>query len=286
MSRHYELNFEIGKVGCTLITVQPNNAPEKLEGLYFEHYHPCFELHFVERGESRFIIGSSEISLLENDLLLIPPRLYHREIFTSQDNVKMSLTVAISPPCSDMEKGDLQFYSAFNWDKETIVNINNCLPKELLLKIKSLAEKDATYVNRERARLLCASLLIELYELVSTDKENREKLREPRFSEEYVIDTFIALNFKSNSLKEELAKSLNVSPRQLHRIITEKYGKNYREKLIEMRVKIATGLLSSSEKSVAEISEFLGYSSPANFSTFFKKATGKTPSQLRSDKRQ
>ena len=38
------------------------------------------------------------------------------------------------------------------------------------------------------------------------------------------------------------------------------------------------------EKSVAEISEMVGYSSPANFSTFIKNVTGKTPSAIRRER--
>ena len=78
---------------------------------------------------------------------------------------------------------------------------------------------------------------------------------------------------------------LHVSPRQLHRIIKKSYGKSYREKLSEIRVEIATSFLSGSDKSIAEISELLGYSTPANFSTFIKNATGKTPSEIRKGKK-
>lgn len=43
-------------------------------------------------------------------------------------------------------------------------------------------------------------------------------------------------------------------------------------------------LLLTTEKSVAEISEMVGYSSPANFSTFIKNVTGKTPSAIRRER--
>ena len=47
---------------------------------------------------------------------------------------------------------------------------------------------------------------------------------------------------------------------------------------------VSMDLLLTTEKSVAEISEMVGYSSPANFSTFIKNVTGKTPSAIRRER--
>jgi len=60
---------------------------------------------------------------------------------------------------------------------------------------------------------------------------------------------------------------------------------NYRDKLKEIRLEIALNFLSHSDKSIAQIAQLLGYGSSANFSAFIKKATGKTPSQLRKEAR-
>ena len=43
-------------------------------------------------------------------------------------------------------------------------------------------------------------------------------------------------------------------------------------------------LLLTTEKSVAEISEMVGYSRPAKFSTFMKNVTGNTPSAIRRER--
>ena len=56
---------------------------------------------------------------------------------------------------------------------------------------------------------------------------------------------------------------------------------NYRQKLCEIRMEIATNMLRNTDKTIAEIAEILGYSSSANFSTFIKNYSGKTPSQIR-----
>jgi len=82
-----------------------------------------------------------------------------------------------------------------------------------------------------------------------------------------------------------LAKRLNVSTRQLNRILKQSYGMNYREKLKEARLKLALEQLCHTDNSISQIAQQLGYSSAANFNTFIKNVTGKTPTQLRKESR-
>ena len=51
--------------------------------------------------------------------------------------------------------------------------------------------------------------------------------------------------------------------------------------MLEIRLEVACDLLLHSEKTVQEISEAVGYSTPSNFTAFFKNATGSTPTQYR-----
>ena len=87
-----------------------------------------------------------------------------------------------------------------------------------------------------------------------------------------------------NDAMARMADALHISTRQLHRTITKHYGINYRQKLSEIRLKIATDMLCNTDMPIHRISEVLGYSNSANFSAFIKRCTNKTPSQLRNQK--
>lgn len=286
MQKHYELEITVGNVPCRLIAIQPKNIPSERTEKYFDHYHSYFEFHYAERGESHILLSGKTVKLHAGELLIIPPRTYHQEVYCSQDSQKVSLSVHIGKPVDKAESGDLLFCSCFREDAETLMNIDKNVIEADIVRLKVLVESEVNYINREKIRVAFNALMLNIFEYMSkSSNDGSVKLKEPRFSEEYAIDTYLAMNFNSNSGKETLADNLNVSTRQLHRIIKKKYGKNYREKLIEIRVKIATSFLADTNKSIAEISELLGYSSPANFSTFFKKATGRSPSQLRHDEK-
>ena len=134
-------------------------------------------------------------------------------------------------------------------------------------------------------RALAALFFLGLFQKL-TDQRPQPTL-EPTDSisqRDFLIDEFFNLHFGLNDGNERLAKLLCISPRQLDRILRKSYGMSYREKLTEIRIEVSMDLLLTTEKSVAEISEMVGYSSPANFSTFIKNVTGKTPSAIRRER--
>ena len=134
----------------------------------------------------------------------------------------------------------------------------------------------------ERLRIVCNSFFVELLDQISGDSltKNENNLQN-HFSEDLVLENHIALQFMPGASFSTLAEQLHVSTRQLHRIITQKYGINYRDKMKEIRIEIATDFLCNTDKSIAQIAEIMGYSDTSSFSNFIKKATGKTPQQIR-----
>ena len=95
------------------------------------------------------------------------------------------------------------------------------------------------------------------------------------------IIEFFNKNFRLSNGADLLSKQLHVSRRHLDRILKKQYGKNYREMLQEARLARGLDLLTSTNKTIAEIANLIGYSNPASFITFIKNQTGTTPLQLR-----
>lgn len=279
----YELEFFVGNVSCTLVDIQPYNTASERRGKYYEHYHPCFELHYIESGEAEYVCGKKNVKVGAGELLIIPPRMYHKEISETDENVKMTLGLEIKVPDKGAFSNDLDFCKSFSREGVTVIFVNDSLLKEKLLQIKRLASNaDNGHIAREKMRAIAHEFTVYLYErLTETSAKSTAPTPDTTISREYEIDTFIARNFKSSVSRDVLAEKLHVSPRQLHRIIKKSYGKTYREKLSEIRLEIAISFLETTNKSISEIAEELGYSSNASFTTFIKNSTGKTPSEIR-----
>ena len=80
---------------------------------------------------------------------------------------------------------------------------------------------------------------------------------------------------------EFVSNSLNVNPIHLSRTLKNELGVTFSQLLTDIRMKKAVELLSSTDMSILDISEQLGYDTQHYFSTVFKKAIGVSPNQYR-----
>lgn len=80
-----------------------------------------------------------------------------------------------------------------------------------------------------------------------------------------------------------LADEVHLSVNYLRNIYKEKQGVSLSGYIMQQKLDRAMELLSESQLSITQISEKLGFSSKNYFFTFFKKHTGKTPSQYRKE---
>jgi AraC-like DNA-binding protein len=152
---------------------------------------------------------------------------------------------------------------------------------ETFTELKDVLNRWETKVcGIDEVRVLSELLILRLIQRKSTPDDKEIDQSYESVQRAYIIDEFFNINFHRNDGDVLLAERLGVSVRQLNRILKSLYGYNFREKLKEIRLEVAIDLLMTG-RSIAEISEITGYSCPANFSTFIKNTTGKTPSELR-----
>lgn len=85
---------------------------------------------------------------------------------------------------------------------------------------------------------------------------------------------------------EELSDRLSLSTRQTQRLLQAYFGKSFSQKKTEACMAEAVQCLLQTDKSITEISDFLGFSSMEHFSAAFKRHTGKTPSRYRKEARE
>ncbi|GGO05480.1 response regulator [Saccharibacillus kuerlensis] len=80
---------------------------------------------------------------------------------------------------------------------------------------------------------------------------------------------------------ETFARSLQVSPVYLSRVLKRELGDSFVALLTHMRIRKAIQLLNATDLSIYEIAEQTGYDSQHYFSTAFKKVMGVSPNQYR-----
>lgn len=92
---------------------------------------------------------------------------------------------------------------------------------------------------------------------------------------------YIDLNYASGINAQQVADQLNLSRSHLHRLFTEAYEISVGKYINMLRMNRASLLLRSTDLSIHEISNSVGYENQLYFSNVFKKNTGFSPSEYR-----
>lgn len=281
------LDFAIGDVLCRLSTVAVEYR-EDPEVRYYQHSHTFFELHYVTQGEFSCKAGDQKFHASEGQILLIEPGIYHSIKEKSPEASKMCVGFEIYRPGGEGPDPEaLAFAEVFFQAKSAVMDLkqteNGNGIASILCRIREISRQPMlAMTDREEMRYLAALLLLKLHDdLTKRVHQSQSKGIRSKEQKDYRIDEFFNQNFQRNDGNELLAKQLCVSTRQLDRILQRTYGMGYQRKLMEIRLEIAVDLLRTTQKSISEISELLGYSSPSSFSAFIKRETDLSPSQIR-----
>ena len=100
-----------------------------------------------------------------------------------------------------------------------------------------------------------------------------------RHSEFY--DDFFEINLAKNPTCEQLAKFAHLSVRQLNRVLNRYYGLSFKKKLHQARMVKAELLLRTTDYTISEICELVGYNSATSFLKVFKQQYNETPARYR-----
>ena len=278
------LELNLSGMSCQLVRLYEERLANRLAD-YYQHSHPTMELQVVTKGSCTIFGNGSYYDLRSGQLILLPPGFYHQTKSHSPDCIRITMAFSL-PSRKTADKAALPTLTALKRRLPTVLDLSDSLDA-LLAQVQQLLQQSASYNHTEQLRCLSCLFLLTLAERLTAAGEDPSPSSETDAPSPtaYAIDEFLGRNFHSNQGCQQLADLLHVSPRQLTRIIRDAYGMNYREKLKEIRLAIAMDFLTTSDMSIAEIAELLGYSSPANFSTFVKSVTGRTPSQLRKEGR-
>lgn len=95
------------------------------------------------------------------------------------------------------------------------------------------------------------------------------------------IKFYLNINYAEKIKLQDVAKSFGIHPNYLTRIFHEKYGISPKQYLIDLKLKKARRLLTTTELSISVIANSLGFDDQLAFTKIFKKAFTVSPSEYR-----
>ena len=236
------------------------------------HSNTCCELHIILEGTCSLAFDGETHTMTAGQAVMIAPNVYHAPSDVCGPFCRFSLSFSTDPALGEISREEYRFFE----------------PEERVLTLcrEILEELDTDrFLNRELISAMFSQLMICCLRTVRGETEQIKREVRPQNQEDEIerIDNFFALYPPERQTRQELAKYLHCSQRQLIRKMQALYGVSFRQKLIASRMDLARYLLRSTDKSVNEISTQLGYADNAAFFRVFRQHTGMTPTQYRKE---
>lgn len=227
-------------------------------------------IHFVTAGHGRLFIGNKEFLIGKGDVFFIPADSVSYYIASEEDPWHYSWAGFTGVRADRYMK---QFMAAVD---ETYVHRGSDTGKYADIILPGALLKDPTIINYLKANSILLHLLSEL---VNDLHESAELRHVPSlaYKAKYLFD----IKYAENIHISDIAEDLHVHPNYLTRTFREEFGISPKKYVMDLKLKKAANMLTSSDMSAALIGYSVGFEDQAAFSKAFKARFGMSPARWR-----
>ena len=277
--RDLRISFELSGITFTILSISEETILTPFPG--HSHSKNSFELHYVKRGRGTLIADGVTYQLEKGTFYVTGPEVVHEQI-SNQDEPMVEYGIYLQTSYAQAWKKENPMAAFVN----TPFYIGDA--KELAANLEEIMErifKELT--DKAYGHELMVAALLEQYLLTVTrlygkkpPKVSDTPKNSPADMTYLTIEEAFLYDYKDLTLSA-LAERVNLGPRQTERLLNKHYNMTFSQKKAEARMSAALLLLKGTQKSIGEISEELGFSSPEHFTNAFKKYFHKTPGAYR-----
>lgn len=228
------------------------------------HYHSTYELYYLESGEREYFVEDKFFRVKTGSFILISPYKLHR----TGGNYGKRILVGFS-----------ENFLKKTFSENAIETITQVFDKILVtptVEEHAILMSELRVLEESRDETLSSvtlsSILLKLRECKS------EITFDDRISK--VIE-YINKNYATITSIDDIANNFYISKYHLCRMFKSAMKMTVVDYLSNIKIKNASELLKTTQKSITEIALISGFNSSAYFTIVFKKATGKSPSEYR-----
>lgn len=280
MKVYKSINITIGNTDFTIIFFGKYGLTD--DGWYAEyHTHPFIEMHIMHTGSVRLKSQNKEIVFSENNVCIIPPRIFHAIEPLTNIIHKTSVYLEIKKNKKKTEDTYTNFSKLFESKSPAIYKYSTAYLTEL---IKALNSNDTLNVILTcKIQNLFSLILTEIYEKNSfvSPLDDTDEVTEYASKLLLKIESFFNSTTLKNITEENLAQKLNISTTQLRRLIRKHFCCTFRDLILGYKMELAKDFIKKDELSMNEIAEKLGYETYSGFYRSFKCLIGFTPEEYK-----
>lgn len=258
----------------------------------FLHKHVFFEIVYVLSGRCVQAIGLDTHQFHEGDFIFISPDTFHTmevfddtsivinillrhstfyEMFTPLTHGNDLLSEFFS---SGLHKSNQFQYMAFHSEDDSII-------KNELLRICEEWITPDKYTDQ-----ILVGILTTIFAYLMRNYSDALETSVSRYRT--MPDNFLIMNYMQEHFKDvtlnDVAEHFNFSVSYCSRLIKQTTGVSFNDWKRTLRLRRAENLLLTSNNTIAQISDFVGYANPESFIRTFKKEFHLSPSEYRKNK--
>lgn len=255
------------------------------------HTHDYIELAYILDGKFRQRILGNDITFSKGDLCLIDKNCFHQDYLLSQPATILFLGISNDMFYEIMEENvttqkitsflqsallkqkDLQQYLHFKPNGHESQELEDCLSWLL----------NELFNGKTGSRHICKGLLLRIFGIISTkydfslSREQKKTMNWLIFEE---VSAYIRTHYAVVTI-QTLTDTFHFQEDYFNRLIKSKTGLTYSAYVQQIRLEKSEHLLLTSDKTIEEIAEIVGYHNKGYFYKIFQKKYGVTPSKYR-----
>ena len=238
------------------------------------HTHPFTELFYVVDGKGEFNIQGQRFPVKPNDFVIINPQVEHTEL-SSPDEPLEYIVLGINglsfSNLTPVSEGGHPF-SFFNLRDEQ---------KDILRYLNAMVQ-EATSQSMSY-ELVCHNLLeILLIKILRHQHFDLEVGKQSKATKDVsFIKHYLETYYHESIQLEDLASMTHLSRFYISHSFKKEIGMSPMEYLIAIRIKESKILLRTTNYSISQVADIVGFTTPTYFSKQFRKSTGISPTDYR-----
>ena len=238
------------------------------------HTHPFTELFYVVDGKGEFNIQGQRFPVKPNDFVIINPQVEHTEL-SSPDEPLEYIVLGINglsfSNLTPVSEGGHPF-SFFNLRDEQ---------KDILRYLNAMVQ-EATSQSMSY-ELVCHNLLeILLIKILRHQHFDLEVGKQSKATKDIsFIKHYLETYYHESIQLEDLASMTHLSRFYISHSFKKEIGMSPMEYLIAIRIKESKILLRTTNYSISQVADIVGFTTPTYFSKQFRKSTGSSPTDYR-----
>ena len=271
----YTINTKqlIKEINAKLLYVTTSRYEEDWHSTMHTHY--CAELFYVISGSGSFIVEDKTFLVKENDLVMINPNVEHTEKSLNSsplEYIVLGIEGLAFTFDGEIENKNYKVYN-FKDNKQQILFFLT-----ILLKESEEQKPEYEFVCQN----LLEVLLIQLIRYADYSLSVTNVLLSKKMSKECgIIKRYIDSNYSDNITLDSLAQMTHMNKYYLIHAFTKYTGLSPINYLNQRRIQEGKNLLETTDYSIGQISNILGFSSQSYFSQSFKNTVGMPPNEYK-----